>query len=246
MVQTPVPMAPSGLDNADIRNPASFLQWLKSNFQSSVMDDIYGQMATIIAWSTMVSCLHLLTERDVTISSAMLGVLGGLLGFVVSLRTSSAYERYCEGRRVWSQVFHSSRYLTTLIWLHINNVEPRKDDAPEETPEEKEHRETHDTIRSLIEKQSMFNLIIAYAVALKHFCRQEPGLFYEDLYPLVSFLPKHSFTSDEKSELLPLCALTTEPCLDRRSELDDRAEENPSSPRSPFLTIHRRVIKAVN
>jgi len=35
-------------------------------------------------------------------------------------------------------------------------------------------------------------------------------------------------------------------CLDRRSELDDRAEENPSSPRSPFLNIHRRVIKAVN
>jgi len=48
--------------------------------------------------------------------------------------------------------------------------------------------------------------------------------------------------TDESDEV----ALTTEPCLDRRSELDDRAEENPSSPRSPFLTIHRRVIKAVN
>ena len=96
----------------------------------------------------------------------MIGVLGTLLGFAVSLRTSSAYERYCEGRRVWSSIFHSSRYFSTLVWIHVPNV--TKPTNEEETPEEKEHREVHDQIKSLIEKQSMLNLVLAYAVSLKH------------------------------------------------------------------------------
>ena len=89
-------------------------------------------------------------------------------------------------RRVWSQILHSSRYFVTLVWLHTLNVPNLPDDAPEETPEEKGYRQNDETIRSLIEKQTINNLVLAYAIALKHFCRSEYGLYYEDLYPLVS------------------------------------------------------------
>lgn len=36
----------------------------------------------------------------------------------------------------------------------------------------------------------MINLVQAYSVAMKHFLRGETGIFYEDLYPLVAFLPR--------------------------------------------------------
>jgi ion channel-forming bestrophin family protein len=41
----------------------------------------------------------------------------------------------------------------------------------------------------------MINLIQAYSVSLKHLLRGEPGIYYEDLYPLVNFLPKYASSS---------------------------------------------------
>ncbi len=38
----------------------------------------------------------------------------------------------------------------------------------------------------------MLNLIQAYAVSVKHLLRGEPGIYYEDLYPLINFLPRYS------------------------------------------------------
>lgn len=38
----------------------------------------------------------------------------------------------------------------------------------------------------------MINLIQAFSVSLKHLLRGEPGIYYEDLYPLVNFLPRYA------------------------------------------------------
>ena len=38
----------------------------------------------------------------------------------------------------------------------------------------------------------MVNLIQAFSVSLKHLLRGEPGIYYEDLYPLVNFLPRYA------------------------------------------------------
>jgi putative membrane protein len=37
----------------------------------------------------------------------------------------------------------------------------------------------------------MINLIQAYSVSMKHFLRGEQGIYYADLYPLISFLPQY-------------------------------------------------------
>lgn len=42
----------------------------------------------------------------------------------------------------------------------------------------------------MLEKRTMINLVQAYSVSMKHFLRGETGIFYEDLYPLVAFLPR--------------------------------------------------------
>ena len=38
----------------------------------------------------------------------------------------------------------------------------------------------------------MVNLIQAFSVSLKHLLRGEPGIYYEDLYPLINFLPRYA------------------------------------------------------
>lgn len=46
--------------------------------------------------------------------------------------------------------------------------------------------------RVLIEKKTILNLVEAFSVAIKHYLRGEEGIYYEDLYHLVKFLPGYA------------------------------------------------------
>jgi ion channel-forming bestrophin family protein len=46
--------------------------------------------------------------------------------------------------------------------------------------------------RALIEKKTVINLLEAFAISVKHYLRGEEGIFYEDLYHLVKFLPAYA------------------------------------------------------
>ncbi|KAG5651737.1 hypothetical protein H0H81_007626 [Sphagnurus paluster] len=48
------------------------------------------------------------------------------------------------------------------------------------------------TLQGVIEKKTMINMIQAFSVSVKHFLRSEPGVYYQDLYPLISFLPRYA------------------------------------------------------
>jgi len=50
----------------------------------------------------------------------------------------------------------------------------------------------------------MVNLILAFAVSVKHFLRDERGVYYTDLYPLISFLPKYANGNPHETEKLPI------------------------------------------
>lgn len=45
--------------------------------------------------------------------------VGTVLGFVISYRTTSSFERYNEGRRYWSQIILGSRTLARAVWFHV-------------------------------------------------------------------------------------------------------------------------------
>ncbi|KAL8276125.1 hypothetical protein RQP46_011474 [Phenoliferia psychrophenolica] len=55
----------------------------------------------------------------------------------------------------------------------------------------------HETLKGLMEKRTMINLLEAFAVSTKHYLRGESGVFYEDLYHLVAPLPKYAFPSTD-------------------------------------------------
>ena len=60
-------------------------------------------------------------------------------------------------------------------------------EVPGETLSEEERR-----ARALVEKKTIINLIEAFGISIKHYLRGEEGVFYEDLYHLVKFLPPYA------------------------------------------------------
>jgi putative membrane protein len=99
-------------------------------------------------------------------------VLGFVVGLALSFRSSTAYERYNEGRKYWAQLLLHSQNLARLIWVH---AEERQSD-PALAKED------------LLGKITFLNLISAFAVALKHKLRFEPHANYPDLQHLVAHL----------------------------------------------------------
>jgi len=74
--------------------------------------------------------------------------------------------------------------------IYLNQTTDHSSSAPpgeHPTSEEVER----DQAKILIEKKTVVNLLEAYAVAVKHYLRGEDGIRYEDLHPLVSFLPSY-------------------------------------------------------
>ncbi|KAH9950712.1 UPF0187-domain-containing protein [Amylocystis lapponica] len=135
------------------------------------------------AWATAICCINHWVH-NIGIQSTLLTVIGTVLGFVVSYRTTSSFERYNEGRRLWSQIILASRTLARTVWFHVPEQMPT-------LPNEKatlEERRAHVTI----EKKTVINLIEAFAVAVKHYLRGEEGVYYVDLYHLVKFLPSYA------------------------------------------------------
>ncbi|KAK8044415.1 hypothetical protein PG993_004439 [Apiospora rasikravindrae] len=153
----------------------------------SIMPKMLIPMLIVGGWSTLVCCLSLLPwvdHLDLGIDSVLLTVTGFVVASALSLRSSTAYERYAEGRRYWGQLTLNCQTLGRVIWLHVRN----------RPGEEKE---------SLLEKLTALNLLVAYAVALKHKLRFEPYTHYDDLQDLVEHLDTLGKTATESGVFEP-------------------------------------------
>jgi len=53
--------------------------------------------------------------------------------------------------------------------------------------------------RVLLEKKTVINLVEAFSTSIKHYLRGEEGIFYEDLYHLVKFLPPYALPAGRPS-----------------------------------------------
>ncbi|KAH7106006.1 UPF0187-domain-containing protein [Auriculariales sp. MPI-PUGE-AT-0066] len=162
----------------------SGLKWLVKCYRSTVINDIYFPVLLFSGWGAIVQAITAY-KHDLSISNQILTVLGTVLGLVISFRTSTAYERYSEGRKLWTSIQLISRNLAILIWVHVPTERPLKA-GQEENPNRNRKLE------AIIEKKSMVNLVQAFSVSVKHLLRGEPGVYWEDLYPLISFLPRYA------------------------------------------------------
>jgi putative membrane protein len=53
----------------------------------------------------------------------------------------------------------------------------------------------------MVEKMTAINLLLAIATGVKHYLRAEDGIFYEDLYHLVKFLPAYALPTSVPSHV---------------------------------------------
>ncbi|KAJ6590708.1 Bestrophin, RFP-TM, chloride channel-domain-containing protein [Mycena vulgaris] len=177
-------------------NPLFRGGWSMRKFNATVVNDIWPEVAFFTLVATMVSTITEMKIHNLAVNSSLLTVLGTVLGLVISFRTSSAYERYQEGRKMWTNISIASRNIAQIIWIHV----------PIERTDKDKNKMT--TVQSIIEKKSMINLVQGFSVSVKHFLRGETGVYYEDLYPLICLLPRYANTVGPKTnaDMLPLWA----------------------------------------
>jgi ion channel-forming bestrophin family protein len=185
-------------------NPLLSGRWTIKKFNATVINDIWPEVAFFSLVAAMVSLVTEKTSHSLVISSQLLTVLGTVLGLVISFRTSSAYERYQDGRKMWTNISIASRNVAQMIWIHVPH-----------------DRAGSTELRGMIEKKSVVNIVQAFSVSVKHLLRGEGGIYYEDLYPLICVLPRYATHPPEiptDADMLPLW----------RAEVDEEALQQAS------------------
>ena len=135
----------------------------------SILPKMIVPLLWVGGWSTAVTLISKYVH-NLGVNSVLLTITGFVVGLGLSFRSSTAYERYAEGRRYWMQLINSSQSLARVFWVHAREASPDK---------QKRH---------LLHVMTCSNLVVAFAVALKHKLRFEPYTGYDDLAHLVSHL----------------------------------------------------------
>ncbi len=101
-------------------------------------------------------------------SASLVPILGVVTGLLLVFRTNTAYDRYYEGRRLWSQMTQIIRILIRSVWIIV----------PENSGQD------------IVEKKTATNFLIAYAIASKHYLREEYSYDHPDLKKLIQHFPQ--------------------------------------------------------
>lgn len=160
--------------------------------QGSITPRLLVPLVVVAAWASLITCISEFVH-PLIVSNLLLTVLGFVVALGISFRTSSAYERYVEGRKYWAQLSQTSRDLARHIWVHA---------------QERHEQDAQLGKEDLLAKVTALNLIVAFAMALKHKLRFEPYTNYDDLTHLVSHLSTYageaSSPSDPSNPDIPL------------------------------------------
>ncbi|KAH8828357.1 Bestrophin, RFP-TM, chloride channel-domain-containing protein [Flagelloscypha sp. PMI_526] len=173
----------------------SVSQWTFGH--GSVIYTIWPAVLVQTLFATAVVVLSMETRYTLRIPSVMLNVLGLVIGFVISYRAISGYERYWMGRSVWTEIIKNARSTSRLIHIHVPaRLTPKTE---EEIRTGEVRRSTGELVKAMGEKRLALDLIAGFCYALKHHIRGELGIYYDDLYHLVKPLHDHG-DDDELAE----------------------------------------------
>lgn len=143
---------------------------LMLRLHGSVVPKMILPLLLVGVWSSAIITITKLKVADLGVDSVLLTILGFVVGLGLSFRSSTAYERYAEGRRFWAAAIMASHCLGRVFWVHAK-------DSPK-----------HGKRESVLRKISAMNMVVAFSIALKHSLRFEPYTSYPDLHHLVGHL----------------------------------------------------------
>ncbi|KUI64006.1 hypothetical protein VM1G_10781 [Cytospora mali] len=135
----------------------------------SILPKMVVPLLILGGWATCITCISEFTRVQLGVSSTLLTITGFVVSLGLSFRNSSAYERYMEGRKYWAQLIMASNCLGRCFWIHAKDRPDRREE-------------------DMLAKLTAMNLVVAFAVSLKHKLRFEPYTNYEDLTNLVGHL----------------------------------------------------------
>ncbi|KIJ57320.1 hypothetical protein M422DRAFT_40790 [Sphaerobolus stellatus SS14] len=146
------------------------------------------------AFAAVITVLQISDRSPIklAIPNVLLTLLGVVIGFVISLRVSSGYDRYWWGRCAWSDLMKNSRTMSRLIWIHLP---PKITKSDGDTPPSRQ-----DIGQAMREKRVALELIEAFSVSVKHYLRGELGIYYEDLYHVARPFHEHHGQAHAETE----------------------------------------------
>lgn len=151
----------------DIRKHSKWPLFMQMH--GSILPKMILPLLFVGGWATAITVISELVFF-LGVHSVLLTILGFVVGLSLSFRSATAYERYAEGRRYWGTLVTASQTLGRVFWIHAGDV---ADQDPREIT---------------IKKISAMNLIVAFAISLKHTLRFEPYTAYPDIQGLVGHL----------------------------------------------------------
>ncbi|KAJ3130071.1 hypothetical protein HK100_008282 [Physocladia obscura] len=154
-------------------------------FSYSVLPTVFLPSIALAAWSTLVCVFYIIPDVSflhLPNSTLLVTVLGTVMSLLLVFRVNTAYDRFWEGRKLWSTLHFQIRNLARFFWIF----------APCETPED------------FTRKANAMNLLIAFAAATKHSLRDEPSHKYIDLGPYLEHIPKYSAKAPRIAGGLPI------------------------------------------
>ncbi|RHZ69729.1 hypothetical protein Glove_279g25 [Diversispora epigaea] len=140
-------------------------------FKGSVIPTAILPTLVVTAVAAVVTVVHYKTSLKLNIANTFISVLGLVVGLLLTYRTNTAYDRYYEGRRLWSTLSVAIRNMTRYIWVCVDENTKKKNKKKEKV---------------IAEKKKAINLLVGYAIAVKHYLREEYNYPDKDLEDLIT------------------------------------------------------------
>ncbi|KAF9538930.1 hypothetical protein EC957_006015 [Mortierella hygrophila] len=146
-------------------------------WRGSVIPLILPNVLFSMAVAIGVSYFYLAVGLDIAIAGSIIPSLSIVIGLILAFRTNTAYDRFWEGRKIWTTMNTNIRNIARVIWVGIKE----------------KHQPDGSLSYSAINDQKLraINMLLAFAVATKHHLRAEYGTSYRDLQGLLpeDFVP---------------------------------------------------------
>jgi putative membrane protein len=98
-------------------------------FRGSVLSQVWGVLLVNIVLATLVTWSHGdIYSKKITLTSIPFTLIGLPLAIFLGFRNNAAYDRYCEGRKLWGEIVLQSRNFSRQCLSLIEHIEPLKAD----------------------------------------------------------------------------------------------------------------------
>ncbi|KAJ3194184.1 hypothetical protein HK101_003304 [Irineochytrium annulatum] len=212
-------------------------------WRGSVLPATLPFVIGITTYTAIVVTVYKTTGWNMTIPSVIIPILTVVLGLLIAFRTNLSYDRFWEGRRLWSTLTSNIRTAARLI--HSSLAKPP--DLLTNPAAKLDHAQKILTDSFPLVKIAAMKLLVGYAVAVKHHLRDEHGVGYDDFIGLLPMIPVKDGMSINRTKLgrRGECGLASTTASDTPAVTDEQYETTPllgeTSPEDdqPFDGHHR-------